>query len=97
MGSAGSGSGSCSRLGLDGSSRLCTLGLINSAFALSSTLACGLLGSKTGATLGKGLLLGGRCRLGGILVRIGIVVGRSGFLGLTGADAASLTGSIISD
>lgn len=76
------GLGLCSRLGLDGSSRLCTLGLINSAFALSSTLACGLLGSKTGATLGKGLLLGGRCRLGGILVRIGIVVGRSGLLGL---------------
>ena len=59
-----------------------TLGLINSAFALSSALACGLLGSKTGATLGKGLLLGGRCRLGGILVRIGIVVGRSSLLGL---------------
>ena len=40
------------------------------------------LGSKTSATLGKGLLLCGRCRLGGILVRIGIVVGRSSLLGL---------------
>lgn len=93
----------CSRLRLDdrlsGSGRLGTLGLglLSSTLALDGSLARGLLGSKTGATLGKGLLLGGRCRLGGILVRTGIVVGRSAFLGLTGAEAASLTGSIISD
>ena len=68
----------------DGSGRLGlgALGLISSALALNGTLACGLLGSKTGTTLGKGLLLGGRGSLGGILIRIGIIVGSGGLLRL---------------
>ncbi len=86
---AGSGStaaagslGLCSRLGLDSGGGLCTLGLLGSGLALSGTLACSLLGSKAGTALGEGLLLCWRSRLGGFLVRIGIVVGRSGLLGL---------------
>ena len=75
----------CSRLGLDGgiggSGRLCTLGRLSSTFALSGTLARGLLGGKAGTALGKGLLLCGRSRLDGILVRIGIVIDGS-LLGL---------------
>lgn len=77
----------CSRLGLDdrlgGSGRLGTLGLglLSSTLALGGSLARGLLGGKAGTALGKGLLLCGRGRLDGILVRIGIVIDGS-LLGL---------------
>lgn len=73
----------CSRLGLDGgsSSRLGALSLTSSTFVLGSTLTRGLLGGKAGTALGKGLLLCGRGRLDGILVRIGIVIDGS-LLGL---------------
>lgn len=72
----------CSRLGLDGGSgRLGALSLTSSTFVLGSTLTRGLLGGKAGTALGKGLLLCGRGRLDGILVRIGIVIDGS-LLGL---------------
>ena len=70
------------RLGLDGGSgRLGALSLTSSTFVLGSTLTRGLLGGKAGTALGKGLLLCGRGRLDGILVRIGIVIDGS-LLGL---------------
>ena len=78
MGSAGSGSGSGSGSAAGAGS---TAAPVSDSAAAGSTLACGLLGSKAGTALGKGLLLGGRCRLGGILVRIGIVIDGS-LLGL---------------
>ena len=61
--------------------RLCTLGLLGNTFVLGGTLARSLLGGKAGTALGKGLLLCGRDRLDGIIVRIGIVIDGS-LLGL---------------